>query len=1118
MRFNLLLILLLATAPVTDARGAEFVSPVAIVDASGPAFPQGRMPGGAPDPQYAAEKAIDGDPRTFCCLLDDTPNGRDSSTIPAGGDEPVTGHVVFDLGRPFLLTGARLTARDGGGSFVPRQVDFFHYTDDEPENHPVKDDLEGDDRIEAILPGHTVPPLQNGAQEELAWDGVVARYVGMRISSSYESRGKHYNFQIAEIQFCVLPQPEGLAPGQRVPPLYARQATLPETLLAARKRMIAWYGIQVPAAQTAKVWETIRRDFPADENPLLDYVSFEWFEPDGWFAHPENTELEEALVRRAIEESGTLASETVARLNALRSAAAPAADPRWLDLCQDAAAVALTAKQLANLRSAVDDLNASFPDKYPGDVFRKRLDELTEQLAAAAAETAASRPSGIAKALDDLKRDALVAANPLMPKKILFVKRYTYAPGWYYAEFMRAGRFGGNLCVLSLDTGEVVELVPSLAGGIFDRYDLSFDGRRVVFGYKAAPGRGFRLYEVGIDAEGLRQLTFDPPDEEARIARYWHPRYKPSGVYRHHTDDFHPCYLPDGGICFASTRCEQGVLCDQGDTLSVNVLYRINGDGSGMRRLSQGALSESTPSVMNDGRILYTRWEYVDKGVIAVQALWAMRPDGSGSCEIYGNEIEFPPVLIHARAIPGTNDQFVCTATMHHPFAVGPLLRIDARRDIRTHAPIRSLTPDTNLSIEGIGGFPHGENYTHWKNGRWVADNVGPLFAEPYPLSHPASGACAGKFFLVTCNPDRPWNDAAAYGLYLIDRFGNRVKLYSDPNISCWQPMPMAPRAKPAVVAPRVPRESDGAGPKEATLVLSDVYRGLEGVERGTIKYLRILEQVPRPWSARRFWPADEGLGQHAIISMNAHIFVKVHHGVVPVHGDGSARFIVPAERNLFFQALDENFMEVQRMRSFVNLQPGESRSCIGCHEPRWQAPPPALPRAMRLPAARPAPQPGETVPRPIHYVTDVQPIFDRHCVSCHRPDKQDGGLDLSGELTTWFNRSYEQIMAKKLVAYIQEFHGPQPRAQKTNVVPLPPKALGSHASRLIEIIRQGHYDAALSDEEMARLVTWADANAPYYGSYFGRRNLIYREHPDFRPLPTLDSACGVPPASQETP
>ena len=127
----------------------------------------------------------------------------------------------------------------------------------------------------------------------------------------------------------------------------------------------------------------------------------------------------------------------------------------------------------------------------------------------------------------------------------------------------------------------------------------------------------------------------------------------------------------------------------------------MNADGRGMRMLSQGALSESTPSVMNDGRILYTRWEYVDKGVIAVQALWAMRPDGSGSCEIYGNDRETPPVLIHGRAIPGLDHLFVSTATMHHPFAVGPILLIDSRRDVRTLEPVWSLTPDTELCVEG---------------------------------------------------------------------------------------------------------------------------------------------------------------------------------------------------------------------------------------------------------------------------------------------------------------------------------------------------------------------------------------------------------------------------------
>jgi hypothetical protein len=287
-----------------------------------------------------------------------------------------------------------------------------------------------------------------------------------------------------------------------------------------------------------------------------------------------------------------------------------------------------------------------------------------------------------------------------------------------------------------------------------------------------------------------------------------------------------------------------------------------------------------------------------------------------------------------------------------------------------------------------------------------------------------------------------------------------------------------------------------------ATLVLSNVYDGLEGVEPGEIRYLRIWEQVPRPWTAHRFWPDDATLGQNAVISMYAHIYVRVLHGIVPVEADGSAHFQVPADRNLFLQAVDKDFLEVQRMRTFVNLRPGESRSCIGCHEPRNQTPSRGIPLALRRAADRPGAQPGETVPRPLYYPTDIQPILDQHCVGCHGGDKTEGGIVLSGEPTTFFNRSYETIMAGKWIAYIQEFVGPQPRAQKTNVTPLPPKALGSHASRLIQLIRAGHYDVTLPQDQWVRLVTWVDANGPYYGSYFGRRNLKYQDLPDFRPVP----------------
>jgi hypothetical protein len=499
--------------------------------------------------------------------------------------------------------------------------------------------------------------------------------------------------------------------------------------------------------------------------------------------------------------------------------------------------------------------------------------------------------------------------------------------------------------VLSLADGRVRELAPQLAGGVFDRYDLSFDARRVVFGYRRPKAEGFRLWEIGIDGRGLRQVTQPPADEDRRIARYGQTStgdgfYDLKG-YRFWTDDLHPCYLPDGGLCFATTRCEHGVLCTPNHYLACTNLFRVDAGGGGLRPISHGALSEFTPTMMEDGRILYNRWEYVYKGIAAVQPLWVMRPDGSGSEEFYGDNIGRPGVFWQARQVPGRPRLAVCIGCGHEPLGVGSVLLLNLDKDKRTPEPMTSLTPD--VKIEGLRGI------YHLRHGQWREDIYGPLYADPYPLSD--------KFFLVSCNPDQRYNHRSAYGIYLLDVYGNRVPLYHDPEISSWEPMPLRPRTRPPALPPAGPEtpQSDAG----ARLFVSDVYRGLEGVKPGTVKYLRVMEQVPKPWAAevdplRGEDRSADGFGGHLAISWNTHIWVAVLHGVVPVHDDGSAYFAVPAGRNLFLQALDRDFMEVQRMRTFVTLQPGETRSCIGCHEHRTQAPVSRVAAAFgRLPAAR---------------------------------------------------------------------------------------------------------------------------------------------------------------------
>lgn len=856
-----------------------------------------------------------------------------------------------------------------------------------------------------------------------------------------------------------------------------------------------------------RLWEQVRRDFPAAENSLLDLVHADWFATQGWFAS-KDCRFEQQLLDQLAADCSDLGKPIRDEQARLLEQKVPPTDHPWLDLCVRASSLATLQTHLTRLRAAVKELGRSHPKTYPHTTLLAQLDDYERQLAS---ETPNLDPTNNATQhlmadMTQMRHRMLVAENPLLKNaKILFVKRYTYNSKHYYDDFQHISRWGGNLCELSLSDGTVREIAPQLAGGVFDRYDLSFDATRIVFGYRRPELEGYRIHEIGVEGSGLRQVTQPPDDEQDRIATYGKTStgdgfYGLMG-YRFWTDDVHPCYLPDGGLCFASTRSEHGVLCTPNHYLACTNIYRMEADGTGLRPLSQGALSEFTPTVMEDGRILYNRWEYIYKGIGAVQPLWTMRPDGSGSEEFYGDNITNPGVLWQARQLPGKSGKAVCIGCGHEPFGIGQVLLLDPGKGKRTSDSMTSLTP--NVETRGLRGL-----YQR-RNGVLREDIFGPFYADPYPLSD--------KFFLVSCNPDRRYNDQSAYGIYLLDAFGNRVPIYDDPDISCWQPMPLRPRKTPPILPDQQPQQKQQ--PKTATLFVSNVYRGLDDVAPGTVKYLRVMEQIPKPWAAeidplRGQDRGADGFGGHIAVSHNAHIWIAVLRGIVPVEPDGSACLEVPAGKNLFFQALDENFMQVQRMRTFVNLEPGETRSCIGCHEHRTEAPPTRMVAALNQAPAKLRPQPGEVAPRPLYYPTDVQPILDRHCVECHNGKDPKAEPDLRGDMTTIFNRSYENILQTGLIDTVREWNGAD--HAMNNVEAVPPYGHGSHRSRLVELLRKGHYEKQLSQDEWIKLVTWIDCGAPYYGSYYGRRNLRYQGQPDFRPVPTVQSACGIPPEFAE--
>ena len=712
--------------------------------------------------------------------------------------------------------------------------------------------------------------------------------------------------------------------------------------------------------------------------------------------------------------------------------------------------------------------------------------------------------------------------------KIVFCRRFTYTANHYYTEYVNSRWTpGGNLCVLDLKTGRTTELVKELTGGVFGRFDLSFDARRIIFDWKGHAQEGYRIYEIGIDpATGertgkLRQLTF-PPKNEKQLQRL----YRARPHYHHGTDDMHPCYLPDGGTCFISTRCQYGILCDGPDDFSTAVLYRMDADGKNMKRLSNSSVSEACPAVLPDGRIMYTRWEYVDKGSVSSKCLWAMRADGSGSAEIYGNDIIDPNTMLFGRPIPERPNHYVFLGVPHccPQNGIGTVVRLDMNKDIRTTAPMTYMTPYVKPTKWGSYIFTD-------LDGKPKRDvGFGPLFRDPYPLSE--------KLYLVAHKPRGPaWNDLKAYGLYLLNEAGKTSPIHQDKDISCWQPVPLRPRKRPPVPSSTLDPELAEKG--RAVCAVTDIYHGMEGVQRGTIKYIRILEQVPRPWATRRRWAGDCYDQQHACVTKDTHLGLKAQHGIVPVEDDGSAHFVVPAMKNIYFQALDANYMAVQTERTYVNYMPGETRSCIGCHETPKDAAM-AIPRrvvkAMTRAPSIPGPQPGETSGgRALYFPADVQPVLDKHCVKCHGGKEPKGKLRLTGELTSLFSVSYENLVPERrggrgrrafdLVGRtVGENH---PKAG--NVHYLPPRSLGSHASVLVAMHSKGkvtlkdpkqaqraaklaekHKDVNLKTAELLKIANWVDTNCQFYGSYWGRKHLRYKSHPNFRPAATFAHAVSM--------
>ena len=573
-------------------------------------------------------------------------------------------------------------------------------------------------------------------------------------------------------------------------------------------------------------------------------------------------------------------------------------------------------------------------------------------------------------------------------------------PHWYenfgYQAFNDADKlYGkmGRLCRLNLADGTLRTLLDVPEGTIRDP-QVHYDGNKVLFSFRRAGVDYFHLYEINVNGTQLTQLTDGP------------------------FDDIEPTYLPDGRIMFCSSRCKRWVNCWYSP---VATLYSCEGDGSNIYPISANIEHDNTPWPMADGRVIYQRWEYVDRSRVAFHHLWTANPDGTNQTIFYGN-MHPRTVMIDAKPVPGTSAAVVAVFSPEH----GQKEHMGA---------ITIVTPTTGPDDQA--------------SARQISQ--GTDYRDPYPISEDQ--------FLVAQGPR----------LLMMDGDGQTEELYRLPDqlvnagVECHEPRVLGSRPREPVICRRVDhRETTGK------LFLANVYQGrrMEGVQRGEITHLLVLETLPKPINYS---------GKMPPISFGGTYTLERLLGTVPVERDGSAFLEVPALRPLFFVALDQHGNSVKRMHSFLTVMPGETTSCVGCHEQRTQTAP--VPESLAVEALkRPASKirPIEGIPDVFDFPRDIQPILDRHCVSCHDYDRREGGIILTGDHGPVYSHSYYTLTALQFVSDGRD------RLQ-TN---LPPRSVGTAASPLMTLLDGSHYDAKLSRLEQDFIRYWIESAAPYPGTY----------------------------------
>ena len=572
--------------------------------------------------------------------------------------------------------------------------------------------------------------------------------------------------------------------------------------------------------------------------------------------------------------------------------------------------------------------------------------------------------------------------------------------------------------------------------------DLHFDGDKILFtsfidqsklSKNSGRGKGYGVFELEIDPK-TGQTRGEPkqvsPGTDGDI------------------DCFDACYLPDTDhIIYASTAAYEGVPCVGGGDYVAN-LYRIKKDGSQARRLTFDQDGNWHPSVMENGRILYTRWEYTDSAHYYSRVMMTMNPDGTDQKAFYGSNSYWPNSMFFARQLPGQPSMFVSTIAGHHSNPKGgPLCIFDVSKG--THeadGAVQFLTGRGKqvqpLVIDGLSGA------------------YGTMYYNPFPITD--------KFFLATTGGGE---------VYLMDVYDNVICLKKgDKSGNYFEPVPLRKTAKPEVTTSHVNPAST-----EATVLINDIYfgPGLRDVPRGTVKNLRVY----------RYEYGPRHKGGHYAMGMEAGWDAKQVLGIATVEPDGSASFTVPANTPFAMQPLDAEGKALQLMRSWTVAMPGEKLTCIGCHENSNMTPQVKRFSAMNRQPESLKPFYGPT--RGFSFQREVQPVLDKYCVGCHDgkpaagryviPDRIIGTGPNTGKTFAQCgipNFTTHRESHTLLHPYVRR-NGPEGDYHLLTTL-----EFHSDTSELFQMLDKGHHNVQLDKDSLAHLITWADLNAPYHGTW----------------------------------